>query len=172
MYICSVSIIFYSDRVFASLCPCHDHSLEVFTRDKDYLVYIVTSIKDFPCGSAGKKSACIAGDLGSIPGFGRSPEEGKSYPLQYCALKNSIDCIVHGGHRELDTTEQLTFTKSKRRLTVNFLAGTHLSLISGNAKRRLADCKSANWEPSLSTTSDPYMCCLKRLISNLNTHTD
>ena len=37
MYICSVSIIFYSDRVFASLCPCHDHSLEVFTRDKNRL---------------------------------------------------------------------------------------------------------------------------------------
>ena len=35
MHICSVSIIFYSDRVFASLCPCHDYSLEVITKDKD-----------------------------------------------------------------------------------------------------------------------------------------
>ena len=35
----------------------------------------------FPCGSAGKESACIVGDLGSIPGLGRSPEEGKGYPL-------------------------------------------------------------------------------------------
>ena len=37
----------------------------------------------FPCGSAGKESACNAGDLGSIPGLGRSPGEGKGYPLQY-----------------------------------------------------------------------------------------
>ena len=50
----------------------------------------------FPCGSAGKKSACNVGDLGSIPGLGRSPGEGKGYPLQYSSLKNSMDCIVHG----------------------------------------------------------------------------
>ena len=37
----------------------------------------------FPCGSAGKEPACNAGDLGSIPGLGRSPGEGKGYPLQY-----------------------------------------------------------------------------------------
>ena len=49
-----------------------------------------------PCGSAGKESACNAGDLGSIPGLGRSPGEGNSYPLQYSGLENSIDCIVHG----------------------------------------------------------------------------
>ena len=50
----------------------------------------------FPCGSAGKQSACNAGDLGSIPGLGRYPGEGKGYPLQYSALENSMDCIVHG----------------------------------------------------------------------------
>ena len=50
----------------------------------------------FPCGSAGKISACNMGDLGSIPGLGRSPGEGKGYPLQYAGLENSIDCIVHG----------------------------------------------------------------------------
>jgi len=49
----------------------------------------------FPCGSAGKESACNAGDLGSIPGLGRSPGEGKGYPLQYAGLDNSMDCIVH-----------------------------------------------------------------------------
>ena len=37
----------------------------------------------FPCGSAGKESACNAGDLGSVPGLGRSTGEGNSYPLQY-----------------------------------------------------------------------------------------
>jgi len=50
----------------------------------------------FPCGSAGKESACNAGDLGSIPGLERSSGEGKGDPLQYSGLENSIDCIVHG----------------------------------------------------------------------------
>ena len=50
----------------------------------------------FPCGSAGKESICNTGDLGSIPGLGRSPGEGKVYPLQYSVLENSMDCIVHG----------------------------------------------------------------------------
>ena len=47
-----------------------------------------------PCGSAGKESACNAGDLGSIPGLGRSPGEGKGRPLQYSGLENPMDCIV------------------------------------------------------------------------------
>ena len=42
------------------------------------------------------KSACNVGALGSIPGLGRSPGEGKGYPLQYSGLENSMDCIVHG----------------------------------------------------------------------------
>ena len=59
----------------------------------------------FPCGSAGKESACNVGDLGSIPGLGRSPGEGKGCPLQYSGLEKSLDCIVHGvSHKELDTT--------------------------------------------------------------------
>ena len=51
---------------------------------------------DFPCGSAGKEATCSAADLGSIPGLGRSPGEGKGYPLQYSGLENSMNCIVHG----------------------------------------------------------------------------
>ena len=50
----------------------------------------------FPCGSAGKESACNVGDLGSIPGLGRSSGEGKGYPLQYSGLENSTDYLVHG----------------------------------------------------------------------------
>ena len=50
----------------------------------------------FPCGSADKEYACNAGDLGSIPGLGRSSEEGKGYLLQYSGLENCMDCIVHG----------------------------------------------------------------------------
>ena len=45
----------------------------------------------FPGGSVGKESACNARDLGSIPGLGRSPEEGNGYPLQYSGLENSTD---------------------------------------------------------------------------------
>ena len=44
----------------------------------------------FPGGSAGKESTCNAGDLGSIPGLGRSPGEGNGYPLQYSDLENSM----------------------------------------------------------------------------------
>ena len=50
----------------------------------------------FPCGSAGKESACNAGDPVSIPGKIELNEEGKGYPLQYSGLENSTDCIVHG----------------------------------------------------------------------------
>ena len=42
----------------------------------------------FPGGSVGKESACNVGDLGSIPGLGRSPGEGNGYPLQYSGLEN------------------------------------------------------------------------------------
>ena len=45
----------------------------------------------FPCDSAGKESACNAGDLSLIPGLGGSPGEGKGYPLQYSGLENSVD---------------------------------------------------------------------------------
>ena len=49
----------------------------------------------FPCGSGGKESPCNVGELGSIPGLGRSPGEGKGYPLQYSGLENSMDYAVH-----------------------------------------------------------------------------
>ena len=61
---------------------------------------------DFPCDSAGKESACNAGDLGSIPGLGRSPGEGKGYPLQCSGLKNSMS---PWGGNESDTTFIFTF---------------------------------------------------------------
>ena len=50
----------------------------------------------FLCGSTGKEFAYNMGDLGSIPGLGRSPGEGNDYPLQYSGLENSMECIVHG----------------------------------------------------------------------------
>jgi len=52
--------------------------------------------QSFSCGSAGKESSCNEGDLGSIPGLGTSPGEGKGYPLQYSGLENSMEYVVHG----------------------------------------------------------------------------
>ena len=51
---------------------------------------------DFPGSSAGKESACNAGDPGLIPGLGRYSGEGIGYPLQYSGLENSLGCTVHG----------------------------------------------------------------------------
>ena len=53
------------------------------------------SFMGFPCGSPGKESTCNVGDLDPIPGLGRSPGEGNSYPFQYPGLENSVDYIVH-----------------------------------------------------------------------------
>ena len=75
----------------------------------------------FPCGSAGKESPCNAGDLGSIPGLGRCPGEGKGYPLQYSGLDNSMESIVHGvqrvGHNW--TTFIFTYTMERKRLLIH-----------------------------------------------------
>ena len=60
----------------------------------------------FPDSSVGKESAYKAEDPSSIPGSGRSPGEGKGYPLQYSALENSMDCTVHGV-TESDMTDWL-----------------------------------------------------------------
>ena len=66
-----------------------------------------------PCCSDGKESTCDAGDLGSIPGSGRSPGEGTGNPLQYSCLGNPMDrgawwAPVHGVAKESNTTERLS----------------------------------------------------------------
>ena len=80
-----------------------DNNNRKFQSIDDYCVLLLLRIKSipffplgFPCGSAAKESTCHVGDLGSTPGLGRSLGEGKSYPLQYSGLENSMDCIVHG----------------------------------------------------------------------------
>ena len=60
-------------------------------------LFILLDIYTLSTGfSVGKESTCNPGDLGSIPGLGRSPGEGKGYPLQYSGLENPMDCILHG----------------------------------------------------------------------------
>ena len=61
---------------------------------------------DFSCGSAGKDSTCSVGDLGLIPGLGRSPREAKGCPLQHSGLENSVDCYSPWGSK--DSTEWLS----------------------------------------------------------------
>ena len=58
------------------------------------------AVSGFPCDSAGKESACNAGDLGSIPGLGRSPGEGKGYPLQYFWPGEFHGLYSPWGHKE------------------------------------------------------------------------
>ena len=77
-------------------------------------VYIGTCIYWASAVSASKEPAYNARDLDSIPGFGRSPGEGKGYLLQYSDLENYMDCIVHG------------VTKSQTRLSDFFTFTYHI----------------------------------------------
>ena len=87
------------------------------------LVFILMS---FPGSSAGKESVCSAGDPGSTPGLGRSPEEGIGYTLQYSCLENphgqrSLEGYSPWGCKELETTEQLsTFQGEMFSMTSSF----------------------------------------------------
>ena len=94
------------------LTGCHQLSVDINCKQRTeckakgvaQLIRVPLDPQGFPCGSASKESACSVGDLGSIPGLGRSPGEGNSYPHQ-----NSMDRVAWQAavHRvpELDTTE-------------------------------------------------------------------
>ena len=123
-----LSVIMKRDRfvlalLFKSRCPLSSdpsclHGLHRHTRQKKKKLFHSTkknlmsayhACASPSCGSAGKESSCNAGDLGLIPGLGRSPGEGKGYPLQYSGLENSMDCISMGSYiQEWDMTEQLS----------------------------------------------------------------
>ena len=75
----------------------------------------------FPGSSEVKASACSAGDLGSIPGSGRSLGEGNGNPLRYSCLENPMDggawwATSPQGHKESDTTEPLRFHFQLKRM--------------------------------------------------------
>ena len=75
-------------------------------------------------GSAGKESTCNAGDLGSIPGLGRSSGEGKGYSLQYSCLENSMDYIaVHGAAKCQTQLSDFHFHFQKKisQLSIDFV---------------------------------------------------
>ena len=78
----------------------NNHNIPTNSKNSLYL-YCMHSLSGISstCGSAGKEPASDVEDLGSIPGLGRSPGEGKGYPLQYSDHKNSMGCIVMGSQR-------------------------------------------------------------------------
>ena len=83
----------------------------------------------FPGSSDGKDSACNAGDLGSIPGSGRSPREGNRNPLQYSCLENphgqrNLAGYSPWGRKVLDMTELMTLSLP---ITIPDLLKTHFS---------------------------------------------
>ena len=128
----------------------------------------------YPCGSAGKESACNVGHLDSIPGLGWSPGEGKGYPLLYSSLENSMDCIVHGV-TESDMTEWLSLhfmccfnllfqlkvmsldregDMYREQLTTQMvLKNRSLFMVSKNGLLGRSDCIS---DPGLSQLMNPY----------------
>ena len=67
-------------------------------------VWISKTPSWLPGGSDGKESACNWGDLGSIPGSGRSPREGNGYLLQYSCLENPMDTV----HRVAESQTRLS----------------------------------------------------------------
>ena len=90
---CNQGRLSYSPRCFQ--CPTVQ-LLHILLLLCGWVISLPQRASGFPRGSAGKESACNVRDLGLIPGLGRSSREGKGYPLQFCGLDNSTDCLVHG----------------------------------------------------------------------------
>ena len=89
----------------------------------------------FPCGSAGKESACNVGDLGSIPGLGRFPGEVNSYPFQYSCLENSMDreawqAIIHGVTKSRTQLSNFHFHFSRKEGSICFFSHRNIYLDS------------------------------------------
>ena len=125
-----------------------------------YVSHPVLSL-GFPGSSVGKEFACNARDPSSIPGSGRSPGEGKGYPLQYSGLKNSVECIVY------------TVAKSRTRLSdfhfisCPFFTGTKRGLLAdfwengevpSHSLRQFHSNISCHFGPKSSVTA-PDGCC-------------
>ena len=113
----------YTQHTDPSQCECkvsRKHSRTKWGESGQVSAALGFQSKGFPYSSVGKESACNAGDLGLIPGLGRSPGEGKDYPLQYSGLENSMDYIVYWV-TESDRTEQLSLLTSCPSQTKFFL---------------------------------------------------
>ena len=103
--------------------------------------HVISLIWDFPCGSDSKESACNAGDLGSIPGLGRSPGERNGNPPQYSCLENPMDsrdcqATVHGVAKSRIRLSNFTLTHWETWLIKN-LSEVNGPLSSGSYWRQL-----------------------------------
>ena len=107
LHIARFHLFLWLNSILVCVCVCGPHlhsSIHPLVGTEQlfsYLSYGKSTIPSFNIpffflgfhgGLAGKQSACNTGDLGSVPGLGRSPGEGKGYPLQCCGLENSMDC--------------------------------------------------------------------------------
>ena len=91
--------------------PCRLQSMRLQRVGQDWTTSFSLFLRfGFPCGSAGKESACNVGDLGSVPSLGITPGEGKGYALQYSGLENFMDCTVHGIAKSQTQLSNLDFT--------------------------------------------------------------
>ena len=116
---CSLSALYLPgcQRFFP---PGKTSSLAVSCGESHSLIYLLwarkiggVSVEEaFPGGLVGKESASNVGDLGSIPGLGRSLGKGKGYSLQYFGLENSMDLYSPWARKESDMTERLSLTHS------------------------------------------------------------
>ena len=86
----------HSQKLYHIKCSREKSVVAFLSYNSNSILWQYLRLKGFPCGSAGNESTCNAGELGSIPGLGRSPGEGKGYPLQYSGLEDSMDYTVHG----------------------------------------------------------------------------
>ena len=103
-------------------CSSHNTLGKYFVAPKRFLQFITYQLLGFPSSSDGKASACNAGGPGSITGLGRSPGEGNGNPLQFLPGEfhgqKSLEGYNPWGHKELDTTEQLTHTHTHTHTSV------------------------------------------------------
>ena len=110
----------------------------------------------FPCGSASKESACNAGNLGSIPGLGKSPGEGKDYSLQYSGMENSMycmDCLVQGVAKIGTRLSNFHFTSLPTRARPSFPHSQ--SLPSGSLHSTCLLSSSTRWQTEEIRTTIP-----------------
>ena len=77
----------------------------------------------FPCGSAGKESDYNVGDLGSVPGLGKSPGEGNSYLLQYSGLENVYVCVYIYMYAHIHVYMSYLVTERHNILLATYISG-------------------------------------------------
>ena len=116
----------------------------------------------FPCGAAGKESTCNEGDLDLIPGSGRFPGEGNSYPLHYFGLEKSMDSIVHGIAKRRTQLSNFHFHFMARvsdRQSLTFCLSPYTLFQNRCSKASYCSCPSSH--------HGPFLTCIIHFSNNL-----